>query len=207
MTIRKEVYDKHMLSLHEGHVVFTEGEKGDEMFIIIDGEVEITKRTSMETSKALITLKKGDIFGEMAIIEKKPRSASAIALKATHLLRMNEELFFSTIASNPDFATKVVKILSERLRRANALIQNLSNSSGDHRTYQGLLEFALKNGIDSIKGKRIIKRAFIVWAINHIGLNEEDITKGISILIEKKQILQGANTNELVVPIPTIQKN
>jgi CRP-like cAMP-binding protein len=76
MRVTKEVYAKHVRGFSEGSVIFKEGDKGNEMFVIIQGDVEISKVTSASSSKTLIVLAKGDIFGEMAVIEKKRRSAT-----------------------------------------------------------------------------------------------------------------------------------
>ena len=126
MRVQRNVYEKYLKSYTPGTVIFKEGDPGNEMYVIIQGEVEIRKRTSATTSKTLIVFHKGDIFGEMAIIEKKPRSASAIVTQHTKILVMNEYLLESTIDTNPDFAKKMIRILSERLRKANSIIQSIT---------------------------------------------------------------------------------
>ncbi len=202
MTIRKEIYAKHMRSVPAGKLIFTEGEIGEEMYIIIEGEVEISKRTSVETSKTLIVLKKGDIFGEMSLIEKKPRSATAIATAPTRLLSMDESLFFPMIEKNPDFAVKIVRILSERIRRSNSLIQALASTNREALIYSGLKDYAQANGIDSFKGQRIVRDKFILWSTHHIGLSEREVSDGISQLLAKGVVLLAATPGELVLPPP-----
>ena len=128
MKITKNVYQRYSKAFEPGQVIFKEGEQGSELFIIIEGEVEIRKRTSSNTSKTLITFHKGDIFGEMAIVEGKPRSATAIAVTPCRMLVMNEALLDSMLENNPDFAKKMIRILSERIRKANALMTITSTS-------------------------------------------------------------------------------
>jgi CRP-like cAMP-binding protein len=182
MTIRKDLYDRRMVDVRAGKVIFSEGDPGTETFILISGAVEISKRTSLSTSKTLITLKPGDIFGEMAIIEQMPRSATAIAVKDSRLLSLDESLFFQMIEKNPDFAVKVVKILCERIRRTNATIQQLSSANRETRIIQGLKE-----------GK------FIQWACAHIGMGDWDVAEGLQTLIEKKYLRRGAKPEEYVL--------
>lgn len=191
-----------MRSVPAGKLIFTEGEIGEEMYIIIEGEVEISKRTSVETSKTLIVLKKGDIFGEMSLIEKKPRSATAIATAPTRLLSMDESLFFPMIEKNPDFAVKIVRILSERIRRSNSLIQALASTNREALIYSGLKDYAQANGIDSFKGQRIVRDKFILWSTHHIGLSEREVSDGISQLLAKGVVLLAATPGELVLPPP-----
>jgi CRP/FNR family transcriptional regulator, cyclic AMP receptor protein len=202
MTIKKDVYSKHVMNVEAGKIIFSEGDdaKGV-MFIIISGEVEIAKRTSVETSKTLIILKKGDIFGEMGIIERKPRSATAIALSATKLLSLDQGLFFNMIEHNSDFAVKVVKILSERLRRTNSLIQSLVSSSREAIVQAGAKEYAKTHGLDSVKGRRVNRDKFLAWATNHIGLPEKEIQEGLSHLINRSLLARGAAPGEFVIPL------
>ncbi len=201
MTIRKDLYSQHVRTVESGKIIFSEGDDSmGEMFIIISGEVEISKRTSLETSKTLIVLKKGDIFGEMGVIEKKPRSATAIALSETKLLSLDKGLFFTMIERNSDFAVKVVKILSERIRRTNLMLQSLATSSKDSIVLAGAKEFASTRGIDSVKGRRVNRDKFLAWATNHIGLPEKDIQEGISYLINRGHLARGAMPGEFVIP-------
>ena len=65
MKVSKTIYDKHVRTYPAGEMIFREHAPGKEMFIIIDGKVEITKSTTGGSSKTLIELARGDIFGEM----------------------------------------------------------------------------------------------------------------------------------------------
>jgi len=129
MKIDKGTFEKHLRFFAAGDVIFRENEKGSEMFVIVEGQVEIRKATGPASSKTLTVLHAGDMFGEMAIIEKMPRSATAVAVEPTRLLVLNEKLYETTMTSNPDFARKMNKVLSERIRRANAIIQNLMSTN------------------------------------------------------------------------------
>jgi CRP/FNR family transcriptional regulator, cyclic AMP receptor protein len=202
MTIRKEIYTKHVSVVPAGKIVFSEGDPGDAMYIIIQGEIEISKRTSLETSKTLITLKAGDIFGEMAVIEKKPRSATAIATQESRLLYMDENLFFTMIEKNPDFAVKIVRVLSERIRRSNSLIQALSSTNREALVLSGIKDYSLANGVASIKGHRIQRDKFILWATHHIGLSEREVSEAIHQLIAKGIIRLAATPGEMILPVP-----
>ena len=199
MTIRKDVYQRHVHSMPAGKVIFSEGDVGREMYVLIEGEVEISKRTSMETSKTLITLKAGDIFGEMALIESQPRSASAIATKPGKLLVLDEALFMNMIERNPDFAKKMIRILSERVRRANHSIQQLVTMNRETIIVNGLRDYAKEHGTPSIKGKRIAKESFALWAESHLGIPARELLAEVERLVEKRVITGGANKSEVLV--------
>ena len=74
MKIDKSTFEQHVRFFNQGDVIFEENDEGAEMFIIIQGLVEIRKSTGQSSSKILTTLQKGDMFGEMAIIEKDRKS-------------------------------------------------------------------------------------------------------------------------------------
>jgi CRP/FNR family cyclic AMP-dependent transcriptional regulator len=176
MKIEKDVFRKSVKAYEPGQVIFKEGEAGDQMFIIIQGEVEIRKRTSMDTARTLSTFKPGDVFGEMALIENKPRSATAVATKASRMLVMNEPLFLAMIERNPDFAKKMIQVLSERLRKANLLIQNLTVTNRENQILAGLRQFAAEKGTATFKGHRVKVAEFLEWAAAHLGLEAKEIT-------------------------------
>ena len=200
MTIRKEVYEKHVVNVAEGRVVFNEGDDGSQMYVIIDGEVEIVKRTSLETSKTLTTLKKGDIFGEMALIDSMPRSATAIAKRPGKLLVMDETLFYSLARNNADFAFKMIKVLSERIRKSNDTISRLASENRDVRTLKGLAEYAAEHGKPSVNGLRVDRLAFARWAEHHLGIRSTEAQAAVDALVAKKGIQVGAAPGEVVLP-------
>ena len=121
------------VKLSNGETLFNEGEAGLEMYILLEGEIKIYK------DKRFITLiNSPDYLGEMAIIENKPRSATAIAGSNLHLLKINVSLFKKYLAKQPRSLVSMMKTLSARIRsdtsllateyqRANILIHDMRN--------------------------------------------------------------------------------
>ena len=105
-----------------GKVFIQEGEEGDELFVVLAGEVEVSKGGDV-----LATLKAGVHLGEMAMIDHATRSASVTAKTQVNLLVMRREEFFGVIRSEPIIATKLlwsfVQVLSGRLRETNEALQ------------------------------------------------------------------------------------
>lgn len=95
--------------------IFDEGDVGDSMFIIVDGAVRIHKG-----NKELAVLSKGKFVGEMALLDQEPRSASVTSTEETTLLEINGEDFYDLMASRMEIMQGIVKILTQRLREANA---------------------------------------------------------------------------------------
>jgi CRP-like cAMP-binding protein len=94
-----------------GEAVFEMGDAGDAMYVIVTGRVRV--HVGQHT---LNHLDKGDIFGEMALLEPEPRMASVTAVVNTHLLRLNREAFTSLMAGHPEMAEAIIRVLMRRLR-------------------------------------------------------------------------------------------
>ncbi len=101
-------------SYNEGDEIFASGDPGDHMYVVESGNVEI--RTFGSTLDQVGT---NDIFGEMAVIDGGPRSASAVATTATKVIAIDKAAFRKISQEDPDFALEVMRRLVERLRRMN----------------------------------------------------------------------------------------
>jgi CRP/FNR family transcriptional regulator, cyclic AMP receptor protein len=97
-----------------GDVIFKEGDAAQELFIIQSGEVEIRLG-----NRVLEKLPQYGIFGEMALIDVAPRSASAVAASDVKLVPVSEKQFLFLISNTPHFALNVMRIMARRLRAAN----------------------------------------------------------------------------------------
>ncbi len=95
-------------------MIFTESMPGQELYIIQKGSVKITKVVN-NTEVLLAVLKAGDIFGEMSLIENKPRSASAVAYEDATLLAVNRENFGRMVRSQPQIIARLTTLLAERI--------------------------------------------------------------------------------------------
>jgi CRP/FNR family transcriptional regulator, cyclic AMP receptor protein len=95
--------------------IFAEGAPGDVMYVVLDGEVELRVR-----GEVLEVAGPGDIVGEMALIDAKPRSATAKAISDCRLALVDERRFLYMVHETPFFALHVMRVLADRLRRMDA---------------------------------------------------------------------------------------
>ena len=100
----------------DGEIIFEEGDKGDVMYVIQSGKVKISKKSS-SGNIAMATLQSGEIFGEMALFDSLPRSASATAEGDARILSVDKKKLFSTIGKDPTVVLKVIKTMSGTIRR------------------------------------------------------------------------------------------
>lgn len=104
--------DPDCVSLPAGSIVIREGDIGEEMFILISGELEVSVK-----GKRIDHLTSGMILGEMALVDDRPRSATAKALTDVLLAPINRERFLAILRDSPHFAVRVMNIMSGRTRR------------------------------------------------------------------------------------------
>ena len=102
-------------------VIFEEGSTGRELFVVLDGKVEIAKINGASKT-VIVTLGKGEFFGEMAVIDGSSRSATAIAAAPnTRVMRINHARFVYLVSQQPAFALMIMDALTKRLRASNAV--------------------------------------------------------------------------------------
>jgi CRP-like cAMP-binding protein len=124
-------------------VIFREGDHGADMYIIQSGSVRIAKKVR-NIEKTLVVLDKGEFFGEMSILNDKPRSASAITEEDCDLLVIDRATFESMVKSKPEIALRIIKKLSARLQEADHQIENLLIKDNTGRVVNHLGRLAAK---------------------------------------------------------------
>ncbi len=103
--------DDRAYEIEPGTVIFREGDPGDSLYVILDGEVDIRVH-----DHHVWRLKPGELFGEMALVEARPRSALAVAHSRCRLVAIDERRFLFLVAQTPFFALGLLRLLATRLR-------------------------------------------------------------------------------------------
>jgi CRP-like cAMP-binding protein len=168
-------------------ILFAEGEPGDELFIIQKGSIKITKIVDHK-EVLLAMLKPGDILGEMALLEGKPRAASALAHEDCDVMAVNKANFELMIKNQPQLIAKITTLLADRIwliykQLANAL---MGNPLG--RMYDALLIQLEKNRVP-LDAKTSYTFAFAnPELINMVGLPEKEGDILFARMLENKKI-------------------
>ena len=112
------------VSVPAGQLVLQEGDQGDSLYVVLAGELEVTKRQGSQ-DVLLALYKPGQFFGEMALLEQAPRSASVRTFQESRLLMISQAAFQTLLSCSPSAPLKILHTVTSRLRSTeSALIQN-----------------------------------------------------------------------------------
>jgi CRP-like cAMP-binding protein len=111
-----------------GDVIVRENDFGETAYFIIEGQVEVSKKSDGQ-GVHLAYLEAGETFGEMSMIDEKPRSATVTAVTETLVSEIRRDDFFSSFQTDPKVALQLLKVLFERLREADATIAQLQKTT------------------------------------------------------------------------------
>ena len=140
--IKKVLNVCHKTLIEAGHIIFVEGEKADRFYIVIGGAVEVWKDYNKPNAEMLAVHGPGHLFGEMALIDEKPRSATIVAGTDTKLLFINRKDFHKIIRENYSIASSIMKSVSSMVRKSNeSYVENLREQNKElERAYKELKE-------------------------------------------------------------------
>ncbi len=114
-----------VLTLHEGDVIFREGEQGGALYLLISGAIRLTVR-----GREVAELAANDVFGEQSIFDQEPRATTATVLHDSELLRVSAEDFHEAVRENVEIAEAVIRVLNRRLREVDRRLAEARRTSG-----------------------------------------------------------------------------
>ena len=178
-------------------VVFFENEEGDFFFMILDGRIKVTILGDDGREVILSVLGAGDFFGEMALLDNEPRSATAIAIEETELLSLHRTDFQTVLSDNRSITTALIRSLTARLRRANHQISTLALLDVYGRVARVIGDMARDEGRRLRDGRIAFRRATHQEIANRIGTTRETVTRMLKDL--ERQGLIHVEGREMVV--------
>ena len=170
---------QYLRSFAQGAVLFREGERGRTMFVLRSGKVRIS-RTVRGGEKTFAVLGPGEFFGEMAILNSKPRSATATALEPVTALELDARRFEAMVTSQAEIAVRVIQKLARRLDNADALITILTKRDPKTRVLLGLMREAERRGEPGSEPESVIIRFDFDEMAEELGLKRAELDEVVA---------------------------
>ena len=133
-------------SFPAGTVLFHEKELGNTFYVVLSGSIKIFTKSSSGVEKVISVMNAGDSFGELALIDGRPRSASAQTLEDTVVLEISSQSFMNLLRDHFDITIGIMVELANRLRQTNDQLRDLTFLDGRTRVLKNLILLANRNG-------------------------------------------------------------
>ena len=163
-----------------GHVVFSEGDTGDRLFIVMDGKVKISRAALDGRENLLTVLGPGEMFGELSLFDPGPRTATATAVTESTLASLDHDDLRPLLLNEPGVAVQLLRALAQRLRRTNEAMADLVFSDVPGRVAKALLDLAEKFGVEEQDGLRVTHDLTQEELAQLVGASRETVNKALS---------------------------
>ena len=195
-TMSDPLFDRFGREFEVGHVLFREGEPGDVMFVIQSGVVRITKQVANE-DKPLAFLGAGEVLGEMAILNGKPRTATAVVVEGpARCLVIDAQTVEVMVTKSAEISLRLIKKLAKRLDSADALIEILMHRDPKARALMALVRHAETYGEPTAEG--IVLRATPEELATQVGVDVE-IAEQLLTRLRRLKLIRGLEDGRHVV--------
>jgi len=187
LVFNENIFERFGRIYKPGDIIFCEYEPGDDFFLIQSGHVRITKVVA-DKEKSLDVLTDNDIFGEMAILEQQPRSATALAQDEVKVLVFNRQNFELLLKSNPEIAIKLLKTFAKRIYDAKRQMMVLTFNEPDIRLADVFSLLAEKYGFRGPDVHKVDLPVTKEDLLNLSGLPEKELDKILESFVTQHKI-------------------
>ncbi len=172
-------------SYRPGEIIFHRDDPGQVLFVIREGKVRIYITSGDGQEVTLEVFGPGDYFGELALLDGHPRSASAVTLEPVEVYALQRSDFINTIMRHPRIAVAVITVLSRRLRQTDSMVEDLLFLDVHGRVAKKLLELAERHGVQTPEGILIDMRLTQADLASLVGSSRESVNKVIGFFLDK----------------------
>jgi CRP/FNR family cyclic AMP-dependent transcriptional regulator len=177
-------------------VIFSEGEPGDRMYVILDGKVKLGQTSPDGRESLLAVLGPGEVFGELSLFDPGPRTATATAVTDTIVVGLGHGDLRPWLTGRPEVAEALLQALAQRLRRTNEALADLVFSDVPGRVAKQLLELADKFGQPGPDGVLVHHDLTQEELAQLVGASRETVNKALAdftqrgwIEVDQRQVL------------------
>jgi CRP/FNR family transcriptional regulator, cyclic AMP receptor protein len=162
---------------HRGETIFHKGDPGNGLYLITNGQVKVLLPSETGEEAVLAVLEPGDFFGELALFDGLPRSATVVAVTNAEMLILHRDDFLSFVARNPEVTVALFAVLSRRLRATDELIEDAIFLDVPGRLAKRLLDLADRHGRKTDLGVEIDLKLTQQDLAAMVGATRESVNK------------------------------
>lgn len=160
------------LKLEQGETLFEKGDPGDRLFIVREGRVELFIRTVAGEKIILTVAEQGDLFGEIAVLDQSPRTATAVALEETGLIVLSRESLLSFFQKRPDAAIAMIAAMGGMVRKVDDILRTRVSRNVNEEVEENLTPLQrIADWIAWFSGSMPFLALNTVWFIGWIAIN------------------------------------
>ncbi len=187
----------HFARFVKGQSIYRRGDEGDSLMVILSGRVKVANVTADAHEVVLNFLGKGDVNGEIAVLDGRERTANASALEDTEALVLQRRDLLPVLTANPETMLEIITLLCDKLRLASSMIEaNTLDMAG--RAASGLLRLARQHGRQVKDGVLIDLKLSQRDLGSYLGLSRENVNRQLGSLREKSIVrVEGASITVL----------
>lgn len=175
-------------SVNRGETIFYQSDNSTDLYIVLEGAVKASLLNQNGEELILATFCKGDFFGEMSLLDGKPRSATMIAIEESTLGILRREKFLFAVKDDPMIAIDLLSAIVQRMRMANGMIESMAFLDVSQRLVKLLLQIAKTEGHKDKGGFFRIKKITHRELAAHTGASREAITKVMKVLAFREMV-------------------
>jgi CRP/FNR family cyclic AMP-dependent transcriptional regulator len=182
-----DAFNRFRKTFQQGDVIFSEYEPGDNFYLIQSGRVQIVKIFG-DLEKTIAILNPGEIFGEMAILEEAPRSATAIAMDQMTALEFNQENFEILMQGNPQVALTLLKLFAMRIHDQKRKFQILTLDDVEAKVADVFLMLSEHEPVDTSEVEEMEFKTTVDDVAHWAGISPEKCRQVINHFINQRRV-------------------
>jgi CRP/FNR family cyclic AMP-dependent transcriptional regulator len=166
--------------LDRGERLFSEGDDGDKLYIILEGKIKLTKAAPDGRENLLSVHGPGEMFGELSLFDPIPRTSSATAVTAARLAGLAHDDLRAWLTTRPEVAMNLLQALAQRLRRINEVKADLVFTDVPGRVAKALLDLAERFGVQTPDGMQVNHDLTQEELAQLVGASRETVNKALA---------------------------
>ena len=173
---------RSMVEVHLGRseVLFTEGDQGDRLYVIVEGKIKLGRTSSDGRENLLAILGPGEMFGELSLFDPGPRTATATSVGDSRLIGLGHDALQPWLIEHPEVSLTLLNALARRLRRTNETLADLVFSDVPGRVAKALLDLSTRFGRATDDGILVAHDLTQEELAQLVGASRETVNKALA---------------------------